>query len=71
MKLWELRKMNDKKLKLLEDAVTESYLKEIRVAATGMYQIYSELINAGFDKDAALTIMLSMTTKRSTDNDSD
>lgn len=61
----------DDKLKSFEKAVSEFDMKEIRVAATGMYQIYSELINAGFDKDAALTIMLSMTTKRSTDNDSD
>lgn len=61
--------MNDKKLKLFENAVNESYLKEIRVAATGMYQIYSELINAGFDKDTALTIMMSMTAKRNVDNE--
>lgn len=61
----------DDKFKLFEKAVSESYLKEIKIAAKGMYQIYSELVNAGFDKDAALTIMLTMTTKRSTDNDSD
>lgn len=60
----------DDKFKLFEKAVSESYLKEIKIAAKGMYQIYSELINAGFEKDAALTIMLLMTAKRSV-NDED
>ena len=62
--------MSDK-LNIFEKAIDESFAQDVKRAATGMYQIYSELINAGFDKDAALTIMLSMTTKRSTDNDSD
>ena len=49
-------------LNLFEKALDDSFAKDIKQATKAMYQVYSELINAGFDKESALKIMLSLLT---------
>ena len=51
----------DEKLKLFEAAIDESFVQDMKMASKAMYQIYSELVNAGFDKDSALKLMIALT----------
>lgn len=61
------------KFNLFETALNESFAKQVREAAKGMYQIYREFISAGFDKGEAMTLMIAMmqngTKKDGGDND--
>ena len=51
----------DEMLKLFEAAIDESFVQDMKMASKAMYQIYSELVNAGFDKDSALKLMIALT----------
>ena len=51
----------DEKLKLFEAAIDESFVRDMKTASKALYQIFQELVNAGFDEDTALKIMIAMT----------
>jgi len=54
----------DERLNLFEAAIDESFVQDMKMASKAMYQIYSELVNAGFDKDSALKLMIALTMQK-------
>lgn len=53
----------DERLNLFEAAIDESFIRDVKMASKAMYQIYSELVNVGFDKDSALKLTIALTMK--------
>ena len=45
-------------LEMFEKAMNESYKHALKESAVGLYEIYREFINAGFDKDSALSLLI-------------
>lgn len=46
---------------IFEKAIAESNAEALKQAAEGMYQIFTALQKAGFDKQEAMTVMIAMT----------
>lgn len=54
----------DERLKLFEAAIDESFVRDMKTASKALYQIFQELVNAGFDKDSALKLMIALTMQK-------